>query len=86
MTKNWRKKKTKQRLSEYVTSDLGGCTLPTSTKLKINYNPATHLVILKRRKGKELLVYALPIQEIEETQVRSLESGRSPTGGHGKPL
>ena len=57
-----------RRLSEYITSDFGGCTLPTSTKLKINYNPATHL-ILKKRKGKELLVYALPIQEIEETQV-----------------
>lgn len=51
-------KKNKQRLSEYVTSDLGGCTLPTSTKLKINYNPATHLVILKKEE-KELLVYAL---------------------------
>ena len=54
-------KKTTDMLSVYVTTDSGGCTLPTSTKLKINYNPTTHLMILKKRKGKELLVYALPI-------------------------
>ena len=34
-----------------------GCTLPTSTKLKLNCNPATHPMRLKKRKGKELLVF-----------------------------
>ena len=53
MIKNW--KKEEDMLSEYVTTDSGGCTLPTSTKLKLNCNPATHPMRLKKRKGKELL-------------------------------